>query len=162
MSWTSSSFTQRTTSIILLMDKSLHDLVQNYAKIARKSARHKRRAKLAAALRAAANFRRRGCRVFPLKLWLIVSQIVQRFVHPQFHANFTLGCKMCHEKIACVHSGALRAPLSMHGEDMAHFAGRREVGVKSPMTGASVDTKTHTTHAPDCIFLDRENWGFIR
>ena len=29
---------------------------------------------------------------------------------------------------------------------MAHFAGRREIGVKFPMRAASVDPKKHTTH----------------
>ena len=53
------------------LDKSLHDLVENYAKFARKT-RHRQRAKLAAALRAAANFDRRGCRVFP-RIFRVIS-----------------------------------------------------------------------------------------
>ena len=33
-------------------------------------------------------------------------------------------------KTAWVHSGALRAPLCIQGDVMAHFASRREIGVK--------------------------------
>ena len=54
---------------------------------ARKNATHRWRAKLAAALRAAANFGRLVCRVFPHNFGVIFNQIVQRFVHPQY-ANF--------------------------------------------------------------------------
>ena len=56
----------------------------------------------------------------------------------------------CASKTAWVHSGALRAPLCIQGDVMAHFAGRREIGVKFPMRAASVDPKSqkHTTHAP--------------
>ena len=45
-------------------------------------------------------------------------------------------------RIAWVHSGALRAPLCIQGDVMAHFAGRREIGVKFPMRAASVDPKS--------------------
>ena len=55
----------------------------------------------------------------------------------------------CASRIAWVHSGALRAPLCIQGDVMAHFVGRREIGVKFPMRAASVDPKTHTTHTPD-------------
>ena len=49
------------------MDKSLHDLVEHHAEVTPKvrgKPRHRRRAKLAAALRAAANSVRRLCLVF--------------------------------------------------------------------------------------------------
>ena len=72
------------------MDKSLNDLDENYADITPKlrgKTRHRRRAKLAAALRAEANFGRRGGRVFSVQFWcnfgVFFKQIVQRFVHPQ-------------------------------------------------------------------------------
>ena len=49
--------------------------------------RHKRRTKLAAALRAAANFGRRGCRVFCVQIWrnfgVVFNQTVQYFVPQQ-------------------------------------------------------------------------------
>ena len=53
------------------MDKCLHDLVENYAEITfklRGKAQRMRRTKLAAALRGAAHFGRRGCRIFPIIL----------------------------------------------------------------------------------------------
>ena len=55
----------------------------------------------------------------------------------------------CTMRTACVYSGVLRAPLCIQGDVMAHFAGRREIGVNFPMRGASVDPRKHTTHAPD-------------
>ena len=48
----------------------------------------------------------------------------------------------CAMKTACVHSGALRAPLCIQGDVMAHFVGQREIGVKFPMRAASVDPKS--------------------
>ena len=51
----------------------------------------------------------------------------------------------CAMRIACVHSGALRAPLCTQEDVMAHFAGWREIGVKCPMRAASVDPKAHNT-----------------
>ena len=48
----------------------------------------------------------------------------------------------CAMRAAWVHSGALRAPLCIHGDLMAHFAGWREVGVKCPMRAASVYPKS--------------------
>ena len=53
----------------------------------------------------------------------------------------------CAMRTAWVHSGALRAPLCIQGDVMAHFAGRREVGVKFPIRAASVDPKS-TQHTP--------------
>ena len=53
-------------------------------------------------------------------------------------------------KTACVHNCALRAPLCIQGDVMAHFAGRREIGVKFPMRAASVDPKS-TQHTPVTI-----------
>ena len=53
----------------------------------------------------------------------------------------------CAMSTVCVHSGALRAPLCIQGDVMAHFAGRREIGVKFPMRAASVDPKS-TQHTP--------------
>ena len=38
-----------------------------------------------------------------------------------------------------IHSGARSAPLCTEAVLMAHFAGRREIGVKFPMRAASVD-----------------------
>ena len=55
----------------------------------------------------------------------------------------------CAMNTAWVHSGAVRAPLCPQGDVMAHFAGRREIGVKFPMRAASVDPNKNTTHAPD-------------
>ena len=48
----------------------------------------------------------------------------------------------CATRTACVHSGALRAPLCIQGDVMARLAGRREIGVKFPMKAASVDPKS--------------------
>ena len=45
--------------------------------------------------------------------------------------NFTPishGPAKCAMRIGWVHSGALRAPLCLQGDVMAHFAGRREIG----------------------------------
>ena len=39
----------------------------------------------------------------------------------------------CAMKTACVHSGALRAPLCIQGGVMAHFEGRREIGMEFPI-----------------------------
>ena len=39
---------------------------------------------------------------------------------------------------------------------MAHFAGRREIGVKSPMRAASVDPDKNTTHAHDYTKMNIE------
>ena len=69
--------------------------------------RHRRRAKLAAALCAAVNFGRRGCRVFPRNFDVIFNQIVQRFVHasillfasrPPVHPGGRRG-KNCHPHV---------------------------------------------------------------
>ena len=60
----------------------------------------------------------------------------------------------CAMRTAWVHSGTLRAPLCIQGDVMAHFAGRREIGVKFPMRAASVDPK-NTQHTP----LTREVTG---
>ena len=54
----------------------------------------------------------------------------------------------CAMRTAWVHSGALRAPLCIQGDVMAHFAVWREIDVKFAMRAASVDSK-NTTHAPD-------------
>ena len=48
---------------------------------------------------------------------------------------------------AWIHNGELRAPLCIQGDVMAHFAGRREIGMKFPMRAASVDPK-RTQHTP--------------
>ena len=53
----------------------------------------------------------------------------------------------CAMRTAWVRSGTLRAPLCIQGDVMAHFAGRREIGVTFPMRAASVDPKS-TQHAP--------------
>ena len=45
-------------------------------------------------------------------------------------------------RIAWVHSGALREPLCIQGDVMAHFVGQREIGVKVPMRAASVDPES--------------------
>ena len=45
-------------------------------------------------------------------------------------------------RIAWVHRGELRAPLCIQGDVMAHFAGRREIGVKFPVRAALVDPKS--------------------
>ena len=58
----------------------------------------------------------------------------------------------CAMRTAWVHSGALRAPLCIRGDVMAHFAGLREIGMKFPVSVASVDPTENTTHAPDNIF----------
>ena len=50
-------------------------------------------------------------------------------------------------RAAWVHSGALRAPLCIQGNVMAHFAVQREIGVKFPMRAASQDPKS-TQHTP--------------
>ena len=47
-------------------------------------------------------------------------------------------------KSAWVHSGALRAPLCIQGDVMAHFAGRREISHESSFSRP----QKHTTHAP--------------
>ena len=47
----------------------------------------------------------------------------------------------CAMRTAWAHSGALRAQLHIQGNVMAHFASRREIGVKFPMRAASVDPK---------------------
>ncbi len=60
----------------------------------------------------------------------------------------------CAMRIAWVHSGALRAPLCIHGDVMAHFAGRREFGVKFPTRVASVDPKS-TQLTPLTIGVNR-------
>ena len=49
--------------------------------------------------------------------------------------------------VSCGKSGALSmdrrsAPLCTQGDVMAHFSGRREIGVKFPMRAASVDPKS--------------------
>ena len=61
----------------------------------------------------------------------------------------------CAMRTAWVHSGALRAPLCIQGDVMAHFAGRREIGVKSSMTAASLDPNNtqHTTK--------NKKWRFV-
>ena len=41
-----------------------------------------------------------------------------------------------------IHSGARSAPLCTQTVLMAHFTGRREIGVKFPMKAASVDPKS--------------------
>ena len=52
-------------------------------------------------------------------------------------------CAMTSPWIRC---GARSAPLCTHAILMAHFAGRREIGVKFPMRAASVDpTSTQLT-----------------
>ena len=56
----------------------------------------------------------------------------------------------CAMRIAWVHSGALRAPLCIQGDVMAHFAGRREIGV-SHESSLSRPHK-HKTRAPDYTF----------
>ena len=48
----------------------------------------------------------------------------------------------CAMRTAWVHSGALRAPLCIQGDVMAHFAGQREIGVKFSMRAASVEPKS--------------------
>ena len=48
----------------------------------------------------------------------------------------------CAMRTAWVHSGALRAPLCIQGDVMAHFAGRPEIGVEFSMRAASVDPKS--------------------
>ena len=63
------------------MDKSLHDLVENYTRIERKNVTRRRRPNLAAALRAAANCARRLCRVYPSNFGVTLNQIVQGVVH---------------------------------------------------------------------------------
>ena len=60
----------------------------------------------------------------------------------------------CAMKTACVHNGALRAPLCIQGNVIAHFAGRREIGVKFPMRAASVDSKSRQ-HTPLTINVIR-------
>ena len=50
----------------------------------------------------------------------------------------------CAMRTAWVHSGALRAPLCIQGDVMAHFAGRREIGVKFPMRAAFFCAQEHT------------------
>ena len=40
-------------------------------------------------------------------------------------------------RTAWVGSGALRAPLCIQGDVMAHFAGRREISMKFPMRAAA-------------------------
>ena len=76
--------------VILWTDKSLHDLVENYAEITPKlrgKTRHPRRPKLAAALPRPVL----GCggvAFFPRSFGVIVNQIAQRFDHPQnYHAE---------------------------------------------------------------------------
>ena len=62
-------------------------------------------------------------------------------------------------RAAWVHSGALRAPLSKQAVLMAHFAGRRKIGVKFPMRAASVDPKS-TQLTPLTIVICRSYpWG---
>ena len=53
------------------------------------------------------------------------------------HANFTPARKMCHD----IQGGERSAPLCTQAVFMAHFAGRREIGVKFSMRAASVDPK---------------------
>ena len=53
----------------------------------------------------------------------------------------------CAMRTTWLHSGAFRAPLCIQGDVMAHFVGRREIGVKIPMRTASVDPKS-TQHTP--------------
>ena len=61
----------------------------------------------------------------------------------------------CAIRTAWVHSGALRALLCIQEDAMAHFAGRREIGVKFPMRAASVDPKsTQLTPLTTFVF-----WG---
>ena len=48
-----------------------------------------------------------------------------------------------------IHSGARSAPLCTQAVLMAHFAGRREIGVKFPIRAALVDPKSAQSHAPD-------------
>ena len=60
----------------------------------------------------------------------------------------------CAMRIAWVHSGALRAPLRIQGDVMAHFAGRREISHESSLSGP----QKHTTHAPDYTALP-QRWG---
>ena len=57
------------------------------------------------------------------------------FIEAALMEIFTpVSCRLtkCAMRIACVHSGALRALLCIQGDVRAHFAGRREVGIKFP------------------------------
>ena len=60
----------------------------------------------------------------------------------------------CAMRTAWVHSGALRAPLCIQGDVMAHFAERREAGVKFPMGATAVGPKS-TQHTPLTISVTR-------
>ena len=64
----------------------------------------------------------------------------------------------CAMRAAWVHSGALRAPLCVQGGVMAHFAGRREIGVKFPMRAASVDPKS--TQVTPLTIVGSEIWTY--
>ena len=154
------------------MDKCLHDLVENYAEITPNlhgKTRHRRRAKLAAAVSAAPSFGRcgqfwaAGVSRFAAQYWRVIfNQIVQHlsinsivrgvcrvflgFTEAALMVSFTPishWTATCAMRTACVRRGALRAPLCIRGAVMARFAGQRKIGVKVPMKAASVDRK-HT------------------
>ena len=55
-------------------------------------------------------------------------------------------------RTVCVHSGALRAPLRIQGDDMAH-SGSREIGVKLLMGAASVGPRS--TQLTPLTIIDR-------
>ena len=59
-----------------------------------------------------------------------------------------------------IHSGARSAPLCTQAVLMAHFAGRREIGVKFPMTAASVDPK-NAQHTALTILFDIDELVFL-
>ena len=58
-------------------------------------------------------------------------------------------------RTAWVHSGALLAPLCIHGDVMAHFAGRCEIGVKFPTRAASVDPKSTQLTPLTILLMDK-------
>ena len=66
----------------------------------------------------------------------------------------------CSMRTAWVHSGALRAPLCIQGDVMAHSAGRREIGVKFSMRAASVDPRS-TQHTPDYTVVRKFEVNFF-
>ena len=81
---------------------------------------------------------------------LQVSSVLLGSTEAALMGNFTPISRRsakCAMRTAWLHSGALRAPLCIQGDVMAHFAGRREVGVKFPMRAASADPK-NAQHTP--------------
>ena len=74
--------------------------------------------------------------------------------HGKCHAKFTLASKMCHDISLSLDTALLCTQAVL----MAHFAGRREIGVKFPMRAASVDPKSTqltalTISSADVVFI---------